>query len=89
MQQQLVCTTQSLHYNYCKNFPCINLLYTLGNTSCVDGELRLVNVFDRDTNASGVLEVCQGGVFGTVCVDLWNITNPRIACSELGYSFQS
>ena len=61
---------------------------TSGDTECIDGELRLVNVFERNTSASGVLEVCQGGVFGTVCSDIWNITNPRIACSQLGYPFE-
>ena len=59
------------------------------DTGCVDGELRLVNVFNRSTSESGMLEVCKGGVFGTVCGHFWNITNPRLACRQLGYPFES
>ena len=77
-------------HNYVRLLFYLYLCELPDNTGCADGDLRLVtDIFDRNTTASGLLEVCQGGVFGTVCSDLWNITNPRVACDQLGYSFQS
>ena len=48
--------------------------------SCNRGALRLRG----GTFNEGRLEICVGNVWGTVCDDLWEIVNTRVACRQLG-----
>ncbi len=36
--------------------------------------------------SEGRVEVCRGGVFGTVCDRYWNDLNARVVCHRLGFS---
>ena len=50
------------------------------------GQLRLVqNGFTHASLTSGRLEIYYNGHWGTVCDDLWDSINTRVACRELGY----
>ena len=50
------------------------------------GQLKLVqNGITHPTFTSGRLEVYYSGQWGTVCNNLWDSTNTRVACRELGY----
>ena len=55
----------------------------LTTTECAEGEMRLV---DGRSEREGRLEVCQDGVWGTVCDDGWLLqTSGRVVCRQLGF----
>ena len=51
--------------------------------SCfVEGEIRLRG---GTTAREGRVEICLGGVWGTVCDNGWGTTDARVVCRQLGY----
>ncbi len=48
---------------------------------CTEGELRLIGGDSR----SGLVEVCSGNEWGTVCDDFWGIEDGDVACRQLGF----
>ena len=65
-------------------------------SNCTNGALRLMY---GTTSLDGRLEICQGGLWGTVCAghysvqdlaysfsDTWTTANANIACKQLGYA---
>ena len=49
---------------------------------CHDGDLRLVG---GRYPSEGRLEFCYGGVWGTVCRDLWGTADATVACRQMGF----
>ena len=64
------------------NYFIIFLIYA----SCIivpcstQGAIRL----QGGTNTSGRVEICNNGIWGTVCDNFWGIADAQVACRQLG-----
>lgn len=47
---------------------------------CIHGEIRL----EGGSNVYGRVEVCNDGVWGTVCSTSWDDTSAGVVCAQLG-----
>ena len=61
-------------------------LFTEQFTECSDTEVRLVGVMMSMNETSGRVEICFGGIWGTVCDDFWDNRDAAVVCRQLGLS---
>ena len=58
------------------------LPFSLKAPNCFnEGEIRLRG---RSTSREGRVEICLGGIWGTVCDDGWGTSDARVVCRQLG-----
>ena len=43
-----------------------------------------MKLVDGETETEGRVEVCLGGVWGTICNDHWSHEDSNVVCGELG-----
>ena len=53
----------------------------IADTGCEDGEIRLAD----GTATAGRVEICDSGIWGTVCHDSWDNNDARVVCRQLGF----
>lgn len=59
------------------------MIVNSSTAQCNDGEIRLVG---GPNNASGRVELCLYGLWGTIANDLWNSADASVVCTQLGFS---
>ena len=70
-----------LHEVHVTNFK--SSLYCTADSSCTDGSIRLTGESSED---EGRVEVCGGGLWGTVCGGgRWDYNDAAVVCRQLGY----
>ena len=64
------------------HFPSILSIDIGSMDDCVEGEVRLQDGTDP---SNGRVEVCQNGIWGSVCTNQWDHNDARVVCKQLGY----
>ena len=59
------------------------LIVVIDNTSCANGDLRLVN---GSTMMQGRVEICYNSSYHTICDDFWDNLDAAVVCRQLGFS---
>ena len=54
----------------------------LAHSGCSNGDIRLVN---GTTPYEGRVEICYGGVWGSVCDNGWDTSDAIIVCRQMGF----
>ena len=60
------------------------LYFAADETSCVEGDIRLVDGTDQ---SAGRVEICHLKVWGSICSDSWSTNDGIVACHQLGLPY--
>ena len=61
------------------------MYFSLHTDYCsVEGQLKLV---EGSSQAKGRVEICSGGLWGTVCDSQWESADAEVVCRQLGFLY--
>ena len=65
-------------------YPLLIFEYSAAPETCTsEGHLRLTG---GSVSTEGRVEICLGGVWGTVCNDRWSDQNAQVVCRQLNHT---
>ena len=64
---------------------CLLLILFTAPLLCITGDIRL----QGGTRNQGRVEICFGGVWGTVCENDFDKSDAQVACKQLGFTSNS
>ena len=65
------------------NYPLYGIMLTLASfySGCAEGDVQLRG---SGNYTEGRVEICLNNEWGTVCDELWDVTNAGVVCRQLG-----
>ena len=73
---------QIFNYIMSTSLDCTLHAHPVIDATCTNGAVRL---FGGQNSGEGTVEICVGGVWGSVCDNSWGRSDAAVVCQQLGF----